>query len=62
MLMLLIYLGYCQKDDVFEKRQAQGYEIVTNVQYSEEKDDTAASGIRKEYTLKIENMKEEIHF
>ena len=58
MLMLLIYLGYCQKDDVFEKRQAQGYEIVTNVQYSEEKDDTAASGIRKEYTLKIENMKE----
>lgn len=58
MLMLLIYLGYCQKDDVFEKREAQGYEIVTNVQYSEEKDDTAASGIRKEYTLKIENMKE----
>lgn len=58
MLMLLIYLGYCQKDDVFEKREAQGYEILTNVQYSEEKDDTAASGIRKEYTLELEGVKE----
>lgn len=58
MCSLLVYFGITHNNEVIQTRNNRGYQVLSDIEFNNITDSSAPAGIRKEYSLSLEDIAE----